>query len=127
MRKHVIATSEAPSSQFYSQAVRAADFLFFSGFVGSNSQTKKVEGVTIEEQTRQAIQNCETVLTAAGARLEDVVQVVVLLRDPGDFDAFNREYSKFFPKDPPVRAVGRLGVELPNVKVSLMMRALISL
>jgi len=29
-----------------------------------------------------------------------------------------QEYAKFFPTDPPTRAVAKLGVELPNVLVS---------
>jgi len=90
-----------------------------------NPNTRKVEGETIEDQVRQAIQNCEAVLKAAGAELGDVVQVVVLLRDPVDFDAMNKEYVKFFPKEPPARAVAKFGVELPNVKVSFMMTAFV--
>lgn len=125
MRKQTVATAEAPSAPYYSQAVRAGDFLYLSGLVGANPQTKKVEGTTIEEQTGQAIRNCQTVLKAAGAKLDDVVQVVVLLRDPSDFDGLNREYSKFFKKDPPARAVAKLGVDLPNIRVSFMMTAFV--
>jgi 2-iminobutanoate/2-iminopropanoate deaminase len=34
-----------------------------------------------------------------------------------------QEYAKFFPTDPPTRAVAKLGVELPNVLVSIKMTA----
>ena len=126
MIRQVIYASDLPGSPFYSHAVKAGGLVYLSGFVGVNPRTKKVEGDTIEAQTRQAIQNCEIVLKAAGSRLEDVVQVIVLLRDSADFDAMNREYSKFFSKEPPARAVAKLGVELPNVKVSIAMTALVS-
>jgi hypothetical protein len=33
------------------------------------------------------------------------------------------EYVKFFPTDPPTRAVAKLGVELPNLLVSIKMTA----
>jgi 2-iminobutanoate/2-iminopropanoate deaminase len=35
----------------------------------------------------------------------------------------NEEYAKVFATEPPARAVTRLGVELPNVLVSIMMTA----
>jgi len=47
-----------------------------------------------------------------------------LLKDPNDFDGMNTEYAKFFPKDPPARALAKLGVELPNILVSIMMTAI---
>jgi 2-iminobutanoate/2-iminopropanoate deaminase len=123
MVKQIIKTSELPESPFYSHAVKAGGFVYLSGFVGINPRTKKIEADTIEAQTQQAIQNCEIVLRTAGSKLEDVVQVIVLLRDPADFDAMNKAYSKYFRKDPPARAVAKLGVKLPNVKVSIMMTA----
>ena len=124
MVKRVIRTSELPESPFYSHAVKAGGFVYLSGFVGINPRTKKIEADTIEAQTQQAIQNCEIALRTAGSKLEDVVQVIVLLSDPADFDGMNRAYSRYFSKDPPARAVAKLGVELPNVKVSIMMTAL---
>ncbi len=123
MVKQVVNTSELPESPFYSHAVKAGGLIYLSGFVGINPRTKKIEADTIEAQTQQAIQNCETVLRTARSKLEDVVQVIVLLRDPADFDGMNGTYSKYFSKDPPARAVAKLGVEIPNVKISIMMTA----
>ena len=83
-------------------------------------------GSTIQEQTHQALVNCEHILRAAGAKLEHVVDVHVLLARPGDFAGLNEAYSKFFPTDPPARAVSKLGVELPNLLVSIKLTAVLS-
>ena len=69
--------------------------------------------------------NCRNILRAAGADLENVVEVHVLLARPNDFAGLNDEYAKFFPADPPARAVAKLGVELPNVLVSIKMTAVL--
>ena len=82
-------------------------------------------GPTIQEQTRQALINCRKILQAAGARLEDVVEVQVLLARPADFAGLNEEYAKFFPRDPPVRSVARLGPDLGEILVSIRMIAAI--
>jgi 2-iminobutanoate/2-iminopropanoate deaminase len=123
MKKEIVHSSGAPSSPLYSQAVKAGGFIFLSGFTGLDPGTQRLSGETIEEQTHQAIRNCESVLKAAGSNLEDVVQVTVLLRDPEDFEGMNREYAKSFQTMPPVRTVTKLGVSIPNVKISIAMTA----
>jgi 2-iminobutanoate/2-iminopropanoate deaminase len=80
-------------------------------------------GPTIQDQTSQALRNCQAIVEAGGGKLDDVVQVTVLLANPSDFSGMNEAYARFFPTDPPVRAVARLGPELPGVLVSVMMIA----
>jgi 2-iminobutanoate/2-iminopropanoate deaminase len=121
----VITTPDAPSSPLYSQAVRAGDHVYVSGLVGIDVTTGALAGLTIEEQTRQALTNCEAVLRAAGATLEHVVEVGVLLTNPGDFADMNAEYARWFPQAPPTRYVAKLGVELPGVLVSIRMTAFV--
>jgi len=123
MTRQVIHTPNAPSSPLFSQGIRAGSMVYLSGIVGIDPKTGQLAGPTIQEQTRQSLQNCESILRAAGATLADVVEVQVLLSRPGDFTGLNEEYSKFFPVDPPARAVSKLGVELPNLLVSIKMTA----
>jgi len=123
MSKQIIRTSDAPSSALFSQAVKVGQMIYLSGIVGMDPKTNQLAGTTIQEQTRQALINCDNILRAAGAKLENVVDVHVLLAKPGDFAGLNEAYAKFFPTDAPARAVGKLGVELPNVLVSIKLTA----
>jgi 2-iminobutanoate/2-iminopropanoate deaminase len=125
MTRQIIRTTDAPSSPLFSQAVKAGSTIYTSGIVGLDPKTNQMAGTTIQEQTRQAIRNCENILRAGGATLDDVVEVHVLLTRPADFAGLNEEYAKFFPADPPARAVSRLGVEIPNVLVSIKMVAIV--
>jgi 2-iminobutanoate/2-iminopropanoate deaminase len=123
--RQVITTPNAPSSPLYSQAVKAGDYVYVSGLVGVDVTTGTLAGATIKEQTRQALTNCEAVLRAAGATLEHVVEVGVLLTNPHDFADMNVEYATWFPLAPPTRYVAKLGVELPGVLVSIRMTAFV--
>ena len=123
MKKQIVSTEEAPSSPLFSQAVRVGSTIHVSGMTGLNVATNRMAGATIQEQTRQALHNCAVIVEAAGGTLEDVVQVTVLLANPADFAGMNEEYAKVFATEPPARAVTKLGVELPNVLVSIMMTA----
>jgi len=107
----------------YSQAVRAGDQIYVSGTVGIDPSTGSLVGETVQEQTRQALTNCRTILAAGGATLEDVVEVGILLTRPEDFAGLNEEYATWFPTDPPTRYVAKLGVDLPGLLVSIRMTA----
>ena len=85
--------------------------------------TGTLAGSTIQAQTRQALANCQAVLQAAGATLQDVLEVGVLLTNPTDFAGMNEEYATWFPAEPPTRYVAKLGVEIPGVLVSIRMTA----
>jgi reactive intermediate/imine deaminase len=104
--KEVIATEEAPAAVgAYSQAVAAGQMIFVSGQLGLVPGTKEFAGKTIEDQTRQAMENIAAILDAAGSSLEQVVKMSISLSDIGDFRGFNETYTGFFEMDPPARAV----------------------
>ena len=123
MAREIIHTDGAPSSSLYAQGVKAGETVYLSGMVGVDSATGQLAGASVEEQTRQAVANCATVLAAAGASLDDVVEVGILLAEPEDFAALNAAWAELFAVDPPARYVAKLGVSLPGIRVSVRMTA----
>jgi len=123
--RQVIRAPDAPSSPLFSQAIKVGSSLYVSGMAGIDPKTNQLAGSTIQEQTRQALINCQNILRAADATLDNVVEVQVLLTRPDDFAGLNEEYVKFFPANPPARSVAKLGVELPNFLVSIKMTAIL--
>lgn len=126
MPRQIIRTPNAPSSPLFSQAVKVGSQVFVSGTTGMDPGTGHLAGGTIQLQTRQALANCRAILQAGGADLDDVVEVGVLLTDPGDFAGMNEEYGQWFPKDPPTRYAAKLGVDIPGLLVSIRMTAIVS-
>jgi len=124
--REIITTANAPSSPLYSQGVKAGPYVLVSGTVGIDPSTGSLAGDTIQDQTRQALANCEAILNAGGASLNDVIEVGILLTHPADFDGLNEEYARWFPAEPPTRYVAKLGVELPGMLVSIRMTAFTS-
>ncbi|TCC28841.1 RidA family protein [Kribbella sindirgiensis] len=123
MARHIITTANAPTSPLYSQGVKAGSHVFVSGTAGIDPSTGSLVESTIQAQTRQALTNCEAILHAAGASLDDVIEVGVLLANPTDFTGLNEEYARWFPSEPPTRYVAKLGPELPGLLVSIRMTA----
>jgi 2-iminobutanoate/2-iminopropanoate deaminase len=123
--REVINTPSAPSSPLYSQAVKAGQHVCVSGLVGIDVSTGNLAGSTIQEQTRQALTNCEAILHAAGATLDDVVEVGVLLTNPTEFAGMNQEYATWFRLSHRLATSSSFGVEIPNVLVSIRVAAFV--
>jgi len=97
----------------YSQAVRAGDYLFFSGQIPLDPQSGEVVLGGIEMQTEQVMVNLGAVLQAAGLEFSQVVKTTIYLQDLGDFAAVNAIYGRFFPGVAPARATVQ-GAGLPR-------------
>ena len=91
--------------------------------VGIDPSTGAPSGSSIQDQTTQALRNCEAVLQASGGTVGDIALVTVLLTRPDDFAGMNEAYAEFFGDAPPARAVARLGPTLEGILVSIMMTA----
>jgi 2-iminobutanoate/2-iminopropanoate deaminase len=104
MPKKVISTNLAPRAIGpYSQAVKSGNLLFVSGQIPLNPVTGEITG-DIREQTRQALENLESILGAAGASLTDVMKTTVFLKNLDDFSSMNAVYQEYFLKDSPARS-----------------------
>ena len=126
----IVNTPDAPGSATYgsfpySQAVKAAGLIFVSGQGPFDPATGKVIGETIQEQTRQALKNCEAVLRAAGSSMTRVVNATFILHYPEDFAGMNEEWVRWFPANPPARqgAGHPLNIEWLRISIALVAEA----
>ena len=118
--RDIIRTQNAPASPpTYSQAVRAAGLVFVSGTGPHDPVSGKIVGETIQEQTRQCLQNVSAILQAAGTSLDKIVSATVILLDESDFAGMNEEWIKWFPANPPARQGAKLPVRVPGFKISI--------
>jgi|SRR5205807_627250 len=88
----------------FSPAVRVGNVVYLSGQIGNRPGTRELADTGISGQTRQALENVKTVLTAAGSSLERVVKCTLFLVDIKDYAKVNEVYATYFPKDPPARS-----------------------
>ena len=113
-RTTVTAPDLTPPVGPFAQAVRAGDLLYTSGQVGQDPSTGAIVAGGIEAQTRQAFENIERVLSAAGLGFEHVVKTHVFLADINDFAAMNAIYGGIFAAPYPARTtvqVARLALD----------------
>ena len=103
----------------YSQAVKSAGLVFVSGTAPADPATGAIVGDTVQEQTRQCLNNVKAILEAAGSSLDKLVSATVVLADENDFAGMNEEWVRWFPSDPPARQGAKLPARIPGLKVSI--------
>ena len=118
-RQIVLSAKAAKPPATYSQAVKAAGLVFVSGTAPADPSTGQIVGITIQEQTRQCLENIAAILDEAGSSLDKIVSATVVLADEDDFGGMNEEWLRWFPSNPPARQGAKLPARIPGLKVSI--------
>jgi reactive intermediate/imine deaminase len=105
MGREVIESADAPAAIGpYSQAVRAGDTLYMSGQIPLDPKTMQIVDGGIEAQARQVFANLRAVAVAAGATLNDIVKLTILMTDLSEFGKVNDIMAAHFDAPYPARA-----------------------
>ena len=112
--KTIINTEKAPAPVGpYNQSVRFGDMLFISGQVAIDPATGALpNGLTVEEETEQVMQNLKAILDEAGLSFEDAIKASVFVADINNYSRINEVYSRYFNED---TAPARELVEVANL------------
>ncbi|MEO3754486.1 RidA family protein [Streptomyces sp. B6B3] len=110
----------------YSPGVKAGPLLFMAGQLGRDEHLNAVEDK--EEQFTQAFENVEKVLSAAGATLDDVVDMVTYHTDMRDLQLFITVKDRFFTnleRLPAWTAIGVAALAMPGLFAEIKCTALL--
>jgi 2-iminobutanoate/2-iminopropanoate deaminase len=121
--KQVIASENAPEAIGpYSQAIMAGNTLYCSGQIAIDPETGELVLGSIEEQTRQVLDNLGAVLKQAGMDYSNAVRATVFMDDMDNYSRINKIYAEYFKENPPARCaveVARLPKDV-GVEISLI-------
>jgi 2-iminobutanoate/2-iminopropanoate deaminase len=124
MSRQIVSSANAPKAIGpYSQAVWTGGLLYTSGQTPIDPATGKLVEGGIAEQTQQAFNNLEAVLTGAGLSMANVIKVNVYLTSMANFAGMNAVYQTRFEAPYPARTTVAVA-ELPlNALVEIEMVA----
>ncbi len=86
------------SNTGFNHVVRAGNFLFLTSQLSADLETGRILDGDISAQTRQALDNVKRLLAFCGATMDDIVKVVLYLRNVKDRHAVNQIYCEYFTK-----------------------------
>lgn len=124
--KKIIFTDKAPAPIGpYNQAVLVGNTLYTSGQIAINPATGELVLDTIEEETKQVMENMKAVLKAADMTFDDVVKTSIFIMDMNDFSKINTIYGSYFnEKTAPARETVQVAGLPKNVNVEISMLAI---
>ncbi|SFU65248.1 2-iminobutanoate/2-iminopropanoate deaminase [Pustulibacterium marinum] len=113
MNKKIITTDKAPAPIGpYNQAVLTGNMLFTSGQIALNPETGELVSASIEEETKQVMENVKAILEAANVTFENVIKTSIFLSDMNQFSKVNEVYGSYFNE---LTAPARETVEVANL------------
>ena len=119
MNKVIVSTKNSPAAIGpYNQGIVAGGFLFTSGQLPIHPVTGEVPA-SIEEQTKQVLDNLKAIIEAAGSNLENVVKCTVYLQNINDFAVVNQIYATYFSTNQPARATVEVSKMAKNALVEI--------
>ena len=120
MNKQVIQSADAPAAIGpYSQAVRVGDTLYMSGQIPLDPRTMQIVEGGIDAQANRVFANLSAVARAAGASLNDVVKLTILLADLAEFAKVNEIMAAHFTAPYPARATFQVAALPRGAKIEV--------
>jgi 2-iminobutanoate/2-iminopropanoate deaminase len=120
MQKNIISTTKAPQAIGpYSQAVRFENLLFVSGQIPIEPESGEILKGNIKEQTQQILENLNSILTAGGSSLKNVLRITIFLTNLEDYAAVNETYAQFFDESQPARSTVQVSRLTMNVQIEI--------
>ena len=102
----IIQTPNAPKpAGHYSQAVVHNDLIYVAGQLAIDPITGEKKTGSIEDQTKQALENIKAIVEAAGSDINHVIKTTVYISDISLWSRVNVTYAEFFGEHRPARAV----------------------
>lgn len=112
--KQIVSTDDAPAAiGAYSQATTDGSLILTSGQLPLTSEGELLDDASIEDQTKQCLDNIQAILQSEGASLSSALKLTIFLNDIETFDDFDQAYSEYFDESPPARSAVEVG-EVPK-------------
>tara|TARA_B110000977_G_scaffold110475_1_gene143623 strand:+ start:1324 stop:1704 length:381 start_codon:yes stop_codon:yes gene_type:complete len=118
--KKIIYSPKAPAPIGpYSQAVKVDNTLYLSGQIAINAANGSMVNDSIENETKQVMENIGHVLEAAGMDFTNLFKCSIFLKDMDNFSAVNGVYGSYFSSDFPARECVQVAKLPKNVNVEI--------
>ncbi|WCO02756.1 RidA family protein [Psychroserpens ponticola] len=111
--KTIINTTKAPAPIGpYNQAILSGNTLYTSGQIALDADTGELVMGSIQDETKQVMENLKAVLEAAEMTFNNVIKTSIFISDMHNFSQINEVYAQYFNVD---TAPARETVEVANL------------
>lgn len=126
MKKEIldIANVKRPSSP-YNHVIKAENTLYLTSQLSCDLKTEKIIPGNIALQTKNALENIKYLLENSNSSIDNVLKVVIYMRDIADFQKMNEVYKQFFAKgNEPARVTVQATSPIQGIDIEIEVVAL---
>ncbi len=108
----------------WSNTLRVGDIVYVSGFTSRANDLKTIQGENAYEQARVIFTKIRKCLEAAGARMDDIVKMVIYVVDMADNKQVWKARKEFFTGDFPTSTLVQVaGLAAPEILLEITVEA----
>jgi len=121
MNRKIIFTENAPGAiGYYSQAIVSNGLVYTAGQIPLDPKTGEVISTDFTKQTKQTLNNIESVLKASGTDLSKSIKLTVFIADLSNYPELNAVFKEQFDGiDPPARSVVEVSALPKDVMIEI--------
>jgi 2-iminobutanoate/2-iminopropanoate deaminase len=111
----------------YSNIVREGNILYLTSQLSCNLKTGETIPGSIEEQTKNALENISVLLGKADSSLDNVLRARVYMRDVSEFKRMDKVYRTYFKAgNEPARVTVQAPSPLEDIKIEIEVTAVVN-
>lgn len=109
----------------FHHVIKANGFLFLSSQISCDLKTGEIIFGDIKQQTKKTMDNVKFLIESSGGKMEDIVKVVIYMRDVKYRSEINEIYSQYFKEGTePTKVSVQAASPVPNVDVEIEVTAI---
>lgn len=82
----------------FNHVIKAGNTLYLTSQLSCDLKTGKIIPGSIEVQTRNALENIKYLLASSNSSMDNILKVVIYMRNISEFDKMNEVYKEYFKK-----------------------------
>lgn len=104
----------------FHHVVRANGFLFLSSQLSCDLKTGEIISGGIKEQTKRTMDNIRFLIESSGSKMEDIVKIVIYMRDTKHRKDINEVYAQYFkPGTEPAKVSIQAHSPVPGIDIEI--------
>ena len=120
-------TANAPTSPLSTQAVAFSHYNNLSAQLPIDPKSGRVVAGGVKEQAGQCLKNIKAILESIDVPFDDIVKIIIFLKNLSDIEAVNEVYTTFFPDSAIARAAAYVPARTTVAASALPMDALVQI
>ena len=127
MKKEIIKINGIMNQSYpFNYVVKAGNFLFLTSQLSVDLKTNKILNGNVIEQTTQTMDNIKFLLESSGTNMDNILKVVIYMKNLKDFESMNQVYRKYFKKGlEPARVTIQATSPIKDIDIEIEVTALL--